>query len=142
MYCIAWSPGLAGNQHDLWRPNPRHDRDVFRDRPVVIIEDASLVEAARPGSRCLRRRPWPWRDRACWSIAGDQSHHHLDVAVYRNFAGLPNVEANRELLQTYATPAYYAAQGGTPVAFVVGLYRDLLGRAPRARGAGTTGWPC
>ncbi|MDR3638969.1 MAG: glycosyltransferase family 39 protein [Isosphaeraceae bacterium] len=133
VYCVAWSPGLAAralNQHDLWRPNPRHDLNAFLDRPVVIVEDATrgisyaqgavahgVVRGAGTSERVLVRR-------------GGTVVAAWDITVYPHYTGLRDVEENRVLLQTYATPAYYAAQGGTPQAFVRGLYRDLLGRAP------------
>jgi len=133
VYCVAWSPGLVAqalNQHDLWRPNPRHDHDVFRGRPVVIVEDATrgisygqgavahgVVEDVGDAERVLVRR-------------GNATVAAWEVTVCRNFLGLRDVEENRALQRTYATPAYYAAQGGTPQGFVRGLYRDLLGRDP------------
>jgi hypothetical protein len=30
------------NQHDLWRPNPRHDPDAFRDRAAIVVEDRNM----------------------------------------------------------------------------------------------------
>ena len=44
-YCLSWNFGMTPqpvNQHDLWRPNPRHDPDVFRRRPAVIVEDSNM----------------------------------------------------------------------------------------------------
>jgi hypothetical protein len=134
VYCLAWSPGMAAlalNQHDLWRPNPRRDLDVFRGRPVVIVEDASqaysytkgatdrgVVGSAEPSTRLIVRR-------------GDAVVGAWLITVCHGYRGPQHVEEYRTLLRTYATPAYYAAQGGTPRGFVQGLYRDLLGRAPK-----------
>jgi hypothetical protein len=133
VYCIAWSPGLAAqalNQHDLWRPNPRHDIAVFGGRPVVIVEDANrpmsyanaavgleAVGRAEPSERIIVRR-------------GDVPVAAWDITVCHDYRGPQHVEEYRALLRKYATPAYYAAQGGTPRGFVRGLSRDLLGRAP------------
>ncbi len=30
------------NQHDLWHPNPRHDPDAFKNRPVIVVEDGNM----------------------------------------------------------------------------------------------------
>ncbi|HZW34706.1 MAG TPA: glycosyltransferase family 39 protein [Isosphaeraceae bacterium] len=44
-YCLSWNYGMSAqpvNQHDLWHPNPRHDAEVFRGRPAVVVEDANM----------------------------------------------------------------------------------------------------
>jgi hypothetical protein len=44
-YCLSWNYGMTPhpvNQHDLWHPNPRHDPDAFKSRPVVVVEDANM----------------------------------------------------------------------------------------------------
>jgi 4-amino-4-deoxy-L-arabinose transferase-like glycosyltransferase len=44
-YCLSWNYGMTSqpvNQHDLWHPNPRHDPDAFRNRPVVVVDDANM----------------------------------------------------------------------------------------------------
>jgi hypothetical protein len=52
-----------------------------------------------------------------------------EVSICRDYRGPQDVEHTRELLKTFATPRYYAAQGGSPRGFVQGMYRDLLGRS-------------
>lgn len=45
-YCLSWNYGMTAhpvNQHDLWHPNPRHDADVFKGRPAIVVEDANAV---------------------------------------------------------------------------------------------------
>ncbi len=133
VYCLAWSPGMAAmalNQHDVWRPNPRHDVDVFRGRPVVIVEDATqsksytqgavdqgVVGRAEPSERVVVKR-------------GEVVVGVWLVTVCHDYRGPQNVEEYRALLRTYGSSAYYSAQGSTPQGFVLGLFRDMLGRAP------------
>jgi hypothetical protein len=133
VYCLSWSPGLVAralNQHDLWRPNPRHDINVFSGRPVVIVEDAQstmsyaqgavefgVVRGAEAAERVMVRRRGVVV--AAW-----------DITVCREYVGPRDRDAMRALLRTYAGPDYYALQGGTSRSFVRSLYLDLLGRAP------------
>ncbi len=44
-YCLSWNYGMTAapvNQHDLWHPNPRHDPEVFKNRPAIIVEDSNM----------------------------------------------------------------------------------------------------
>jgi hypothetical protein len=44
-YCLSWNFGMTPqpvNQHDLWHPNPRHDPEAFRGRPIVVVDDANM----------------------------------------------------------------------------------------------------
>ncbi len=44
-YCLSWNYGMASapvNQHDLWHPNPRNEPEIFKNRPVVIVEDSNM----------------------------------------------------------------------------------------------------
>jgi hypothetical protein len=131
--CLSWSPGLAAvavNQHDLWHPNPRHDVAAFRDRPAVVVEDANHPPSYARGLV----------DLGVFDALGESSRVEVrrsgvlvgawDITICRGYRGPQDVEAIRALFKTYASPAYYAAQGGTPRGFVHGLYRDLLGRLP------------
>jgi hypothetical protein len=136
VYCLAWSPGLmeqAVNQHDLWYPNPRHDVDAFRGRPVVLVEDAGemwryswqiaklgVVERVDPAANVVVDRRGAVV--ATWAISLCHDYH-----------GPQHVEEYRQLVRKYATADYYAAQGGTSRGFVQGLFRDIIGRKPTPR---------
>ena len=133
VYCLSWSPGLVAealNQHDLWHPNPRHDAEVFRGRPVVIAEDATWGSGYARGAEWHRVVRGAGESERVLVYRGETVVAAWDIATYREFAGLQHVAENRALLQTYGTSAYYTACGGTPEAFIDRLYRDLLGRAP------------
>jgi hypothetical protein len=64
---------------------------------------------------------------------GDVPVAAWDITVCHDYRGPQHVEEYRVLLERYAGPDYYAAQGGTPRGFVRGLCRDLLGRDPSDR---------
>src|SRR5207237_1312820 len=41
VFCLGGSAGMTtnlGNQHDVWRPNPRLDPEVFRGRPAIVVD--------------------------------------------------------------------------------------------------------
>lgn len=133
VYCLSWSPGLVAdalNQHDLWHPNPRHDVEVFRGRPAVIVEDASWGSGYARGAEWHRVVRGTAATERLFVHRGKVVVAAWDIAMYPEFTGLQHVAENRVLLQTYGTAAYYTACGGTREGFVNGLYRDLLGRAP------------
>jgi hypothetical protein len=142
VYCLSWSPGFAvraNNQHDLWHPNPRHDLDAFRNRPAVVIADASptpnnyakgtvrqgLFAQAGPTSRMTVRRKGLVV--ASW-----------ELTICRDYQGIRDVESTRALLKTVLAPGFAAAEGGTLEGFVRGMYRTMLGRTPNA--AEQEGW--
>ena len=135
VYCLGWSPGFAAialNQHDLWRPNPRHDLQVFRDRPAVVVEDAApppgyahgladqgMFRQAEASERLIARR-------------GGVVVGAWDITVCRGYLGLGDAAEMREIFRMYASSEYFKRQGGTARSYIQGLYRDILGRPSSA----------
>jgi hypothetical protein len=136
VYCLSWSPGFAvraNNQHDLWHPNPRHDPSAFRNRPAVVVADASptpnnyargtvrhgLFAQAGPTSRLTVLREG-------LAVAG------WEITICRDYQGIRDVEYTREILKTVLSPRFDASQGGTLDGCVRGIYRTMLGRTPTA----------
>jgi hypothetical protein len=132
-YCLSWSPGMVGsvlNQHDLWHPNPRHDLDAFRGRSAVVVEEVGgplsyargLVELglfarAEPAGRVVVRR-------------GEVVIAIWNITACHDYRGPQGTEAMARFFREFAGDAYYNAQGGTADGYILGLYRDLLGRSP------------
>jgi len=133
VYCLSWSPGMAAqalNQHDLWRPNPRRDLDVFRGRTLVLVEDAERPPGFAQGiaKKGMFRAEGSERFEVKRSgvIVGA-----WDITICRDYVGPRNAERMRRLFAEYGSAAYFNAQGGTPAGLIQGLFRDFFHRTAK-----------
>ena len=97
-YCLGWNYGMTSapvNQHDLWHPNPRHDTEVFKNRPAVVVEDSNMPPSFSEhmtGKGVFRRRDSVERVivRERGVIIGT-----WDIAICGDYQGLAGYKQNR-----------------------------------------------
>ncbi|HEV3122923.1 MAG TPA: glycosyltransferase family 39 protein [Isosphaeraceae bacterium] len=133
VYCLGGPAALrlaVGNQHDVWRPNPRFDPEHFQGRPAVIVEPTYLGIIFGQWITQL----------GLFGRAGATElvlvkDHGLDVAAWyvticRDYRGVHTLEPMWQALNPLVTPEFFKAEGGTDRGFVRGVYRELLHRQP------------
>lgn len=90
-YCLSWNYGMTPqpvNQHDLWHPNPRHDPDAFKNRPVIVVEDGNMPPNY---AKLLVKKGVFGRLESLDRIFVRERHHHR-VVGYLDLPRLPGPE--------------------------------------------------
>jgi hypothetical protein len=133
VYCIGGAAAFrvaVGNQHDVWRPNPRLDPEMFIGRPAVIVEPTYLPIMFGPWTADLGLFAQASATERIMIARGKVAIASWYVTVCRDYRGLATLDPMWKALDPLVTPEFYKAQGGTDLAYIRALFHLLLHRAP------------
>jgi hypothetical protein len=130
--CLGGAAGVTaavGAQHDLWRPNPRLDPDVYRRRPALVLAPAGASPSFGE-----------WLAQIGLFSAAEAPNHVVaveegvpvaawNVTTCYDYRGLAAVDELLNTARSLASAEFYAAHGATPAGYIEGLFRAVLGRS-------------